>query len=124
MEQQVPRARRAERPSVRKGRNSRRRSSSSAKSACSADPERQACVLRQRPGARYDLGAAFVFQLELKDGGGTDAAGGGCIQVVAHTVGGRPPGAAAAWNCVEMEQSIPCFLVSVTLECSDKWKRE
>ena len=60
------------------------------------DPKRQACVLRQRPGARYDLGAAFVFQPELKDGGGTDAAGGGCIQFVAHTVGGRPPGAAAA----------------------------
>ncbi|KAI9432339.1 hypothetical protein H4582DRAFT_2061858 [Lactarius indigo] len=28
------------------------------------------------------------------------------------------------WNWVDIEQSIPCFLVSVTFECYDKWKRE
>jgi hypothetical protein len=27
-------------------------------------------------------------------------------------------------NCVEFEQSTPCFLVSITLECYDKWKHE
>jgi mitotic spindle assembly checkpoint protein MAD1 len=27
-------------------------------------------------------------------------------------------------NWVEIEQSIPCFLASVTLECYDKWKHE
>jgi len=27
-------------------------------------------------------------------------------------------------NWVEIEQSIPCFLASVTLECYDKRKRE
>ena len=73
-----------------------------------------------RVTSQYDLGAAFVFQ---PTGGG--AGGGGArMQLVAQGEGGPQELPQLMRNWVEMEQSIPCFLASVTLECYDKWKRE
>jgi mitotic spindle assembly checkpoint protein MAD1 len=74
-----------------------------------------------RVTSQYDLGAAFVFQPAPKDG----AAGGGArMQLVAQGEGGPQELPQLMRNWVEREQSIPCFLASVTLECYDKWKRE
>ncbi|KAH9058958.1 mitotic checkpoint protein-domain-containing protein [Lactarius deliciosus] len=67
-----------------------------------------------RVTSQYDLGAAFIFQPAQKDGSG----GGARMQLVAQEL----PQLMRNW--VEIEQSIPCFLASVTLECYDKWKRE
>jgi mitotic spindle assembly checkpoint protein MAD1 len=74
-----------------------------------------------RVTSQYDLGAAFVFQPAPKDGGG---AGGARMQLVAQGEGGPQELPQLMRNWVEMEQSIPCFLASVTLECYDKWKHE
>ncbi|KAH9062500.1 mitotic checkpoint protein-domain-containing protein [Lactarius deliciosus] len=67
-----------------------------------------------RVTSQYDLGAAFIFQPAPKDG----SEGGARMQLVAQEL----PQLMRNW--VEIEQSIPCFLASVTLECYDKWKRE
>jgi mitotic spindle assembly checkpoint protein MAD1 len=76
-----------------------------------------------RVTSQYDLGAAFVFQPAL--GGGTSGGGGGArMQLVAQGEGGPQELPQLMRNWVEIEQSIPCFLASVTLECYDKWKRE
>ncbi|KAH8978120.1 MAD-domain-containing protein [Lactarius hatsudake] len=74
-----------------------------------------------RVTSQYDLGAAFVFQPAPKDGGG---GGGARMQLVAQGEGGPQELPQLMRNWVEIEQSIPCFLASVTLECYDKWKRE
>ena len=74
-----------------------------------------------RVTSQYDLGAAFVFQPAPKDGAG---GGGARMQLVAQGEGGPQELPQLMRNWVEMEQSIPCFLASVTLECYDKWKRE
>ena len=77
-----------------------------------------------RVTSQYDLGAAFVFQ-PAKDGTGTGAgAGAARMQLVAQGEGGPQELPQLMRNWVEIEQSIPCFLASVTLECYDKWKRE
>ncbi|KAI9432343.1 mitotic checkpoint protein-domain-containing protein [Lactarius indigo] len=73
-----------------------------------------------RVTSQYDLGAAFVFQPARKDGGG----GGARMQLVAQGEGGPQELPQLMRNWVEIEQSIPCFLASVTLECYDKRKRE
>ncbi|KAI9452687.1 MAD-domain-containing protein [Lactarius psammicola] len=74
-----------------------------------------------RVTSQYDLGAAFVFQPAPKGGGG---GGGARMQLVAQGEGGPQELPQLMRNWVEIEQSIPCFLASVTLECYDKWKRE
>ncbi|KAH9021777.1 MAD-domain-containing protein [Lactarius pseudohatsudake] len=74
-----------------------------------------------RVTSQYDLGAAFVFQPAPKDGSG---GGGARMQLVAQGEGGPQELPQLMRNWVEIEQSIPCFLASVTLECYDKWKRE
>ncbi|KAI0260570.1 spindle assembly checkpoint component Mad1, partial [Gloeopeniophorella convolvens] len=74
-----------------------------------------------RVTSQYDLGAAFVFQ-PAKGGGGAE--GGARMQLVAQGEGGPQELPQLMRNWVEVEQSIPCFLASVTLECYDKWKRE
>jgi len=77
-----------------------------------------------RVTSQYDLGAAFVFQ-PAKDNTGTGAgAGAARMQLVAQGEGGPQELPQLMRNWVEIEQSIPCFLASVTLECYDKWKRE
>ena len=73
-----------------------------------------------RVTSQYDLGAAFVFQPAPGGSGG----GGAKMQLVAQGEGGPQELPQLMRNWVEMEQSIPCFLASVTLECYDKWKRE
>ena len=74
-----------------------------------------------RVTSQYDLGAAFVFQPAKASGeGGTGAR----MQLVAQGEGGPQELPQLMRNWVEIEQSIPCFLASVTLECYDKWKRE
>ena len=73
-----------------------------------------------RVTSQYDLGAAFVFQ-PAKDSTGAGAAR---MQLVAQGEGGPQELPQLMRNWVEIEQSIPCFLASVTLECYDKWKRE
>jgi mitotic spindle assembly checkpoint protein MAD1 len=73
--------------------------------------------------SEYDLGAAFVFQPvpwdAAKDGGGGgDSSGAARMQLVAQGEG-RPqklPQLMRDW--VGLEQSIPCFLVSVTLSAT------
>ncbi|KAH8996032.1 MAD-domain-containing protein [Lactarius akahatsu] len=74
-----------------------------------------------RVTSQYDLGAAFVFQPAPKDGSG---GGGAHMQLVAQGEGGLQELLQLMRNWVEIEQSIPCFLASVTLECYGKWKRE
>ncbi|KAI9510349.1 MAD-domain-containing protein [Russula earlei] len=76
-----------------------------------------------RVTSQYDLGAAFVFQPAPRSAG---SGGGGAarMQLVAQGEGGPQELPQLMRNWVEMEQSIPCFLASVTLECYDKWKRE
>jgi mitotic spindle assembly checkpoint protein MAD1 len=79
-----------------------------------------------RVTSQYDLGAAFVFQPAPRD---RDAAkdgnaGAARMQLVARGEGGPQELPQLMRNWVEIEQSIPCFLASVTLECYDKWKRE
>jgi len=79
-----------------------------------------------RVTSQYDLGAAFVFQ-PAKDGsssGSGAGAGAARMQLVAQGEGGPQELPQLMRNWVEIEQSIPCFLASVTLECYDKWKRE
>ena len=76
-----------------------------------------------RVTSQYDLGAAFVFQPAPKDGAG-GSGGGARMQLVAQGEGGPQELPQLMRNWVEIEQSIPCFLASVTLECYDKWKRE
>ncbi|KAH9020067.1 spindle assembly checkpoint component Mad1 [Lactarius pseudohatsudake] len=76
----------------------------------------QVCVTSQ-----YDLGTAFVFQPAPKDGSG---GGGARMQLVTQGEGGLQELPQLMRNWVEIEQSIPCFLASVTLECYDKLKRE
>ncbi|KAI0294902.1 mitotic checkpoint protein-domain-containing protein [Multifurca ochricompacta] len=78
-----------------------------------------------RVTSQYDLGAAFVFQ-PARGGGGSGGSGTGAarMQLVAQGEGGPQELPQLMRNWVEMEQSIPCFLASVTLECYDKWKRE
>ncbi|KAI9432361.1 spindle assembly checkpoint component Mad1 [Lactarius indigo] len=73
-----------------------------------------------RVTSQYDLGAAFIFQPAPKDGGG----GGARMQLVAQGEGGPQELPQLMRNWVEIKQSIPCFLASVTLECYDKRKRE
>ena len=75
-----------------------------------------------RVTSQYDLGAAFVFQ--PAHSGGTSGGGGARMQLVAQGEGGPQELPQLMRNWVEMEQSIPCFLASVTLECYDKWKQE
>jgi mitotic spindle assembly checkpoint protein MAD1 len=82
-----------------------------------------------RVTSQYDLGAAFVFQPAprdaAKDGtGGGGGSGAARMQLVAQGEGGPQELPQLMRNWVEIEQSIPCFLASVTLECYDKWKRE
>jgi len=72
-----------------------------------------------RVTSQYDLGAAFVFQPASRSAGG-----GAKMQLVAQGEGGPQELPQLMRNWVEVEQSIPCFLASVTLECYDKWKRE
>ncbi|KAH8986638.1 hypothetical protein EDB86DRAFT_2953999 [Lactarius hatsudake] len=73
-----------------------------------------------RVTSQYNLGAAFVFQPAPKDRSG----GGAHMQLVAQGKGGLQELPQLMWNWVEIEQSIPCFLASVMLECYNKWKRE
>jgi mitotic spindle assembly checkpoint protein MAD1 len=72
-----------------------------------------------RVTSQYDLGAAFVFQPAKASSGE-----GARMQLVAQGEGGPQELPQLMRNWVEIEQSIPCFLASVTLECYDKWKRE
>jgi mitotic spindle assembly checkpoint protein MAD1 len=78
-----------------------------------------------RVTSQYDLNAAFVFQ-PARDGknGSSDSGGAARMQLVAQGEGGPQELPQLMRNWVEIEQSIPCFLASVTLECYDKWKRE
>ena len=79
-----------------------------------------------RVTSQYDLGAAFVFQpaKTTPSGDGAGAGSGARMQLVAQGEGGPQELPQLMRNWVEIEQSIPCFLASVTLECYDKWKRE
>ncbi|KAN0114199.1 Spindle assembly checkpoint component Mad1 [Russula decolorans] len=81
-----------------------------------------------RVTSQYDLGAAFVFQpartAPSGEGAGAGAGAGARMQLVAQGEGGPQELPQLMRNWVEIEQSIPCFLASVTLECYDKWKRE
>lgn len=76
-----------------------------------------------RVTSQYDLGAAFVFQ-PARHSSGEGAGAGARMQLVAQGEGGPQELPQLMRNWVEIEQSIPCFLASVTLECYDKWKRE
>ncbi len=81
-----------------------------------------------RVTSQYDLGAAFVFRPVPWDGAKDGAGGGGSsgaarMQLVAQGEGGTQELPQLMRNWVEIEQSIPCFLANVTLECYDKWKR-
>lgn len=73
-----------------------------------------------RVTSQYDLNASFVFQPTSRTGDG----GGARMQLIAQGEGGPQELPQLMRNWVEMEQCIPCFLASVTLECYDKWKRE
>ena len=77
-----------------------------------------------RVTSQYDLGAAFVFQPAKAASSGEGAGVGARMQLVAQGEGGPQELPQLMRNWVEIEQSIPCFLASVTLECYDKWKRE
>ena len=81
-----------------------------------------------RVTSQYDLGAAFVFQpartTSSGEGAGAGGGSGARMQLVAQGEGGPQELPQLMRNWVEIEQSIPCFLASVTLECYDKWKRE
>jgi mitotic spindle assembly checkpoint protein MAD1 len=81
-----------------------------------------------RVTSQYDLGAAFVFQPAQQDAatkdGGTGNSGAARMQLVARGEGGPQELPQLMRNLVEIEQSISCFLVSVTFECHDKWKRK
>jgi mitotic spindle assembly checkpoint protein MAD1 len=77
-----------------------------------------------RVTSQYDLGAAFVFQPAKASASGEGAGAGARMQLVAQGEGGPQELPQLMRNWVEIEQSIPCFLASVTLECYDKWKRE
>jgi mitotic spindle assembly checkpoint protein MAD1 len=80
-----------------------------------------------RVTSQYDLGAAFIFQPApwdaAKDNVGNNL-GAARMQLVAQGEGGPQELPQLMRNWVEIEQSMPCFLASVTLECYDKWKRE
>src|SRR6266403_640188 len=77
-----------------------------------------------RVTSQYDLGAAFVFQPAARSSEGAGGGDGARMQLVAQGEGGPQELPQLMRNWVEVEQSIPCFLASVTLECYDKWKRE
>jgi len=82
-----------------------------------------------RVTSQNDLCAAFAFQPAprdvAKDGSGSGGNSGAArIQLVAQGEGGPQELPQLMRNWVEIEQSILCFLASVTLECYDKWKRE
>ncbi len=82
-----------------------------------------------RVTSQYDLGATFVFQPAPRDAAkdrasGGDSSGAARMQLVAQGEGEPQELPQLMRNWVEIEQSIPCFLASVTLECYDKWKRE
>jgi mitotic spindle assembly checkpoint protein MAD1 len=77
-----------------------------------------------RVTSQYDLGAAFVFQPAPRGAGKDGNTGAARMQLVAQGEGGPQELPQLMRNWVEIEQSIPCFLASVTLECYDKWKRE
>jgi mitotic spindle assembly checkpoint protein MAD1 len=81
-----------------------------------------------RVTSQYDLGAAFVFQPAQQDAatkdGGTGNSGAARMQLVARGEGGPQELPQLMRNWVGIEQSISCFLVSVTLECYNKWKRK
>jgi mitotic spindle assembly checkpoint protein MAD1 len=82
-----------------------------------------------RVTSQNDFCAAFAFQPAprdaAKDGSGNGGNSGAArIQLVAQGKGRPQELPQLMRNWVEIEQSIPCFLASVTLECYDKWKRE
>ena len=83
-----------------------------------------------RVALQYDLSAVFVFQPApwdpaTKDGCGGSSSNWGAARMQLVEQGGGPQELPQLMrNWVEIEQSIPCFLVSVTLDCYDKWKRE
>ena len=84
-----------------------------------------------RVTSQYDLGTVFFFQPAprdpaTKDGGGLSSRNSGAarMQLVTQRGGGPQERPQLMRNWVEIEQSIPCFLASVTLEYYDKWKRE
>ena len=77
--------------------------------------------------SQYHLGAAFVFQPAprdaTKDGaGGSGSSGATRMQFVAQGEGATQELLQLMRNWVEIEQSIPSFLASVTLECYDKFE--
>ncbi|KAI0052786.1 MAD-domain-containing protein [Auriscalpium vulgare] len=69
-----------------------------------------------RVTSQYDLNAAFVFQPTSRDDGAR-------MQLIAQGEGGPEELPQLMRNWVEIEQSIPCFLASVTLGCYETWKR-
>ncbi|KAA1478539.1 hypothetical protein DENSPDRAFT_861875 [Dentipellis sp. KUC8613] len=74
-----------------------------------------------RVTSQYDLGASFVFQPERNPAA---SGGGGRMQLVVQGEGGPQELLQLMQYWVEQEQSIPCFLASLTLECYDKWKSD
>ncbi len=84
-----------------------------------------------RVTSQYDPGTVFVFQPAprdpaTKDGGGGSSRNPGAarMQLVVQGEGVPQELPHLMRNWVEIEQSIPCFLTSVTLECYDKSKRD
>ena len=72
-----------------------------------------------RVTSQYDLNASFVFQPTS-----AKSEGGARMQLIAQGEGGPQELPQLMHNWVELEQCIPCFLASVTLECYDKWKQD
>jgi mitotic spindle assembly checkpoint protein MAD1 len=68
--------------------------------------------------SQNDLIPAFVFQPDLR------IMGEARMQLVAQGEGGSQELPELMRNWVEIEQGMPYFLVSVKLECCDKWKLE
>jgi len=80
-----------------------------------------------RVTSQYDLRAAFAFQPAPRDAAEDSVrnnSGAARMQLVGQGEGEPQELPQLTRNWVEIEQSIPCFLASVTLECYDKWKRE
>jgi len=93
--------------------------------AAETDEFREALLAILGATSQNDLCAAFVFQPAprdaAKDGGGSGGNSGAArIQLVAQGEGRPQELPQLMRSCVEIEQSIPCFLASVTLECYDK----
>jgi mitotic spindle assembly checkpoint protein MAD1 len=74
--------------------------------------------------SQYDLGSAFVFRPAPRTVAVAVAVRERRMQLIAQGEGGLLELPQLMRNCVEFEQSTPCFLASITLECYDKWKRE